>query len=72
MTNAAISGVTSSLHYGFGLRILAVFDYTGLIWAMLFDLLLFSHFPTPLSWLGIIAIAAAALFGAWRPKPVAV
>ena len=51
---------------------LAVFDYTGLIWAMLFDLLLFSHVPTPLSWLGIIAIAAAALFGAWRPKPVAV
>nr|WP_289846937.1 DMT family transporter [Tritonibacter mobilis] len=51
---------------------LAVFDYTGLIWAMLFDLLLFSHVPTPLSWLGIIAIAAAALFGAWRPKPLAV
>lgn len=45
---------------------LAALDYTGLVWAMGFDLLLFAHWPTPLSWAGIVAILVAATMGFWR------
>lgn len=45
---------------------LAALDYTGLAWAMGFDLLLFAHWPTPLSWAGIVAILVAATMGFWR------
>ncbi len=45
---------------------LAALDYTGLVWAMGFDQLLFAHWPTPLSWAGIVAILAAATMGFLR------
>ena len=40
---------------------LAPFDFTGLIWALGFDLVLFSTVPGPLGYLGVFAITSAAL-----------
>lgn len=40
---------------------LAPFDFTGLIWALGFDLVLFSTIPGPLGYLGVLAITSAAL-----------
>ena len=51
---------------------LAALDYTGLIWAMLLDLFLFGHLPTPLSWLGIAAILTAAMIGVLKAQPARV
>lgn len=40
---------------------LAPFDFTGLIWALGFDLVLFATAPGPLGYLGVFAITGAAL-----------
>lgn len=40
---------------------LAPFDFTGLIWALGFDIVLFSHVPGSLGLLGVFAITLAAL-----------
>lgn len=40
---------------------LAPFDFTGLIWALGFDLLVFSHVPGPMGIVGVFAITSAAL-----------
>lgn len=40
---------------------LAPFDFTGLIWALGFDLVLFSTTPGPLGYLGVFAITSAAM-----------
>jgi drug/metabolite transporter (DMT)-like permease len=40
---------------------LAPFDFTGLIWALGFDLILFSTVPGPLGYLGVFAVTSAAL-----------
>ncbi|OUS35884.1 EamA family transporter [Rhodobacterales bacterium 56_14_T64] len=40
---------------------LAPFDFTGLIWALGFDIVLFSQVPGPLGLLGVFAITLAAL-----------
>ena len=40
---------------------LAPFDFTGLIWALGFDLVLFATVPGPLGYLGVFAITGAAL-----------
>lgn len=40
---------------------LAPFDFTGLIWALGFDIVLFSNMPGPLGVLGVFAITLAAL-----------
>lgn len=41
--------------------VLAPFEYTGLIWAVGFDLLLFAVWPSPLAAAGMVTIAAAAV-----------
>lgn len=40
---------------------LAPFDFTGLIWALGFDLVLFSTVPGPIGYLGVFTITSAAL-----------
>lgn len=47
---------------------LAPFDFTGLIWALGFDLVLFATLPNALSWFGIGMIIVAALLVAIAPK----
>lgn len=46
---------------------LAPFDFTTLIWALVFDAVLFAVLPTPFGWVGIGLIAAAAFYVAMRP-----
>ncbi|QQA44015.1 DMT family transporter [Pelagovum pacificum] len=41
--------------------VLAPFDFTGLIWALGFDIVLFSVLPGPLGLLGVLAITAAGV-----------
>lgn len=48
--------------------LLAPFDFTALLWAMGFDLILFSQVPGPLGLVGIAAITAAAVAVALLPK----
>ncbi|SDE00068.1 DMT family transporter [Limimaricola pyoseonensis] len=50
--------------------VLAPFDFTGLVWALLFDAVLFGAMPDGLGLLGVAAITGAALlvtFASWRP-----
>lgn len=51
--------------------LLAPFQYTEIVSAALLGLLLFSEFPTPSKWLGIIIIVASGLFVFWREQKVA-
>jgi drug/metabolite transporter (DMT)-like permease len=48
---------------------LAPFDFTGLIWALGFDLILFATFPGPLGLVGVAAITAAALLVTFAGHP---
>ncbi|KAA2316207.1 DMT family transporter [Pseudooceanicola sediminis] len=48
---------------------LAPFDFTGLIWALGFDLILFATFPGPLGLVGVVAITAAALLVTFAGHP---
>lgn len=47
---------------------LAPFDFTGLIWALGFDLILFATLPDAQGWLGMTMIVTAALLVAIAPK----
>ena len=49
--------------------VLAPFDFTGLIWAVLFDLLLFATLPGAAGWLGIAAITIAGLMVMMPRRP---
>ena len=48
--------------------VLAPFDFTGLIWAVLFDFVLFSTLPGLPGWIGIIAITTAGLMVMAPPR----
>ncbi|MFV0292280.1 MAG: DMT family transporter [Paracoccus sp. (in: a-proteobacteria)] len=48
--------------------VLAPFDFTGLVWAVLFDLVLFATLPGLPGWIGIIAITLAGLMVLHTPK----
>lgn len=48
--------------------VLAPFDFTGLIWAVLFDFVLFATLPGLPGWLGIIAITLAGLIVMMPPR----
>jgi len=47
---------------------LAPFDYTGMIWALGFDVILFAHVPDWISFLGMAAIVAAGIVTVLTPK----
>ncbi|WBU55957.1 DMT family transporter [Paracoccus sediminicola] len=49
--------------------VLAPFDFTGLVWAVLFDLVLFATLPGAAGWLGIIAITVAGVLVMTPPRP---
>lgn len=48
--------------------VLAPFDFTGLVWAVIFDFLLFSTLPGRPGWVGIIAITLAGLMVMAPPR----
>ncbi|TFL19286.1 DMT family transporter [Jannaschia formosa] len=48
---------------------LAAYDYTGLVFAVALDFLLFSNLPGPWAWLGIALIVGAGGLAAWTPRP---
>lgn len=49
--------------------LLAPFDFTGLIWAVLFDWVLFHTLPGMAGWIGILAITMAGLMVMMPQKP---
>jgi drug/metabolite transporter (DMT)-like permease len=49
----------------------APFDYTAMIWALILGYLLFGEAPTPMIALGSLIIAAAGLFVIWRERQLA-
>lgn len=44
----------------------APFEYTAMIWAVLFGLILFGDFPDALTWGGMAIVIAAGLYITWR------
>lgn len=50
---------------------IATMDYTGLIWSILFGLLIFGDLPAPGTWLGAPIIIIAGLFIVWRERRIA-
>lgn len=46
--------------------IVASFEYTAMIWGVLYGWLFFQDWPTPVGWLGISIITGAGLFVLWR------
>jgi drug/metabolite transporter (DMT)-like permease len=48
--------------------LLAPFDYTAMVWALVLGYLMFGETPTPLVFLGAVIIAAAGLFVIWRER----
>jgi len=49
--------------------VLAAYDYSGLVFAVALDFLLFSNLPGPWAWLGIALIVGAGGMAAWTPRP---
>jgi drug/metabolite transporter (DMT)-like permease len=48
---------------------LAAYDYTGLVFAVALDFLIFSNLPGPWGWAGIALIVCAGFLAAWTPRP---
>ena len=46
---------------------LAPYDFSGMVWAVIFDAVLFAVLPAPLGWIGIAAITLAGLLVLPRP-----
>ncbi|PWJ21665.1 DMT family transporter [Jannaschia seohaensis] len=49
--------------------VLAAYDYSGLVFAVALDFLLFASLPGPWAWLGIALIVGAGGLSAWTPRP---
>ena len=48
--------------------LVAPFDYTAMLWALILGYLAFGELPTPLVFLGALIIVAAGLFVIWRER----
>jgi drug/metabolite transporter (DMT)-like permease len=46
--------------------IIAPFDYTSILWALLFGLIVFGEFPLPIVLLGAVTVCASGLFILWN------
>ncbi|MDO7842418.1 DMT family transporter [Sphingomonas immobilis] len=46
-------------------------DYSAMLWAMLYGLVLFGALPTPWTWIGTPVIVASGLYIVWRERKVA-
>jgi len=63
--------MTESYRYA-SASVVAPFDYTSMIWALLLGYAMFGETPTPMIVLGSAIIAAAGLFVIWREHQLAV
>src|ERR1700722_10632874 len=61
---------TESYRYA-AASVVAPFDYTSMVWALLLGYLMFGEKPTPMIILGSAIIAAAGLFVIWRERQLA-
>jgi drug/metabolite transporter (DMT)-like permease len=62
--------LTESYRYA-AASVVAPFDYTSMVWALLLGYLIFGEKPTPMIILGSAIIAAAGLFVIWRERQLA-
>jgi drug/metabolite transporter (DMT)-like permease len=62
--------LTESYRYA-AASVVAPFDYTSMVWALLLGYLMFGEKPTPMIVLGSAIIAAAGLFVIWRERQLA-
>jgi drug/metabolite transporter (DMT)-like permease len=62
--------LTESYRYA-SASVVAPFDYTAMIWALILGYLLFGETPTAMIVLGSLIIAAAGLFVIWRERQLA-
>jgi len=62
--------LTESYRYA-AASVLAPFDYTAMIWALLLGYAMFGETPTPMIVAGSAIIAAAGLFVIWRERQLA-
>jgi drug/metabolite transporter (DMT)-like permease len=64
---AAITSVMFTYAYKFAQSsFVAPFEYTAMIWAVTFGLLLFGDFPDGTTWAGMTVVVAAGLLMMWR------
>jgi drug/metabolite transporter (DMT)-like permease len=59
--------LTESYRYA-SASLIAPFDYTSMLWALLLGFAVFGEVPSPLVFLGAGIIAAAGLFVIWRER----
>jgi drug/metabolite transporter (DMT)-like permease len=62
--------LTESYRYA-AASVVAPFDYTAMIWALILGYVMFGEAPTPMIVLGCLIIAAAGLFVIWRERQLA-
>jgi drug/metabolite transporter (DMT)-like permease len=64
---AAVGSVLFTNAYKYGQSsFVAPFEYTAMIWAVFYGLVLFGDFPTEKVWLGMAIVVGAGLFMTWR------
>ena len=64
---AAVGSVIFTYAYKFAQsNFVAPFEYTAMIWAVLFGLFLFGDFPNLVTWVGMTVVILAGLFMTWR------
>jgi drug/metabolite transporter (DMT)-like permease len=64
---AAIGSVLfTSAYKNASASFVAPFEYTAMIWAVLYGLVLFGDFPDQATWIGMAIVIAAGLFMTWR------
>ncbi len=64
---AAVGSVIFTYAYKFAQSsFVAPFEYTAMIWAVLFGLFVFDDFPNPVTWAGMIVVILAGLLMTWR------
>lgn len=64
---AAVGSVIFTYAYKFAQSsFVAPFEYTAMIWAVLFGLFLFGDFPSPMTWAGMAVVIVAGLLMTWR------
>jgi drug/metabolite transporter (DMT)-like permease len=64
---AAVASVLFTFAYKFAQsNFVAPFEYTAMIWAVFYGLVLFGDFPDAMTWVGMAVVIAAGLWMMWR------
>ena len=66
---AAFGSVLFTFAYKFApSNFVAPFEYTAMLWAVFYGLVIFGDLPAPVVWLGMAVVIAAGLFMLWRDQ----